>query len=188
MDLRIIAGTVVVVVLLVIFFYNNMVRLRNQVRNSWAQIDVQLKRRNDLIPNLIETVKGYMKHERELLTKITELRSSVMSASSPKELGQLNSQLSSALGSLKVAVESYPDLKASQNFQQLQEELTNTEDKIAYSRKFYNSTVLDYNTSIQVFPNVLFANMFGFKAFEFFEANEEERKDVKVDFSDQSAK
>ena len=164
------------------FMYNRLVTLRMRIKEAWSDIDIQLKRRNSLIPNLVDTVKGYMTHERELLTKITQLRSSVMSASSPKELGQLNSQISSALGSLKVAVESYPDLKASQNFQQLQEELTNTEDKIAYSRKFYNSTVLDYNTSIQVFPNVLFANMFGFKAFEFFEANEEERKDVKVDF------
>ena len=176
----------IVVVLLgvfVLFLYNNLIALRNRVQEAWSDIDVQLKRRNSLIPNLVESVKGYMKHERELLERITQLRTQVEQAQNPKELGQLDGQLSSALGSLRIAVENYPDLKASQNFQQLQEELTSTEDKISYSRRFYNQTVLAFNTAIQQFPNSLLANMLGFTQKEFFEANEEEKKEVKVEFS-----
>jgi len=176
----------IVVVLLgvfVLFLYNNLIALRNRVQEAWSDIDVQLKRRNSLIPNLVESVKGYMKHERELLERITQLRTQVEQAQNPKELGQLDGQLSSALGSLRIAVENYPDLKASQNFQQLQEELTSTEDKISYSRRFYNQTVLAFNTAIQQFPNNILANMLGFTQKEFFEANEEEKKEVKVEFS-----
>lgn len=164
-----------------IFLYNKLVTLKLRVKEAWSDIDVQLKRRNSLIPNLVESVKGYMKHEKSLLEKITELRSKVEKADSPKKLGELNSQLSSALGSLNIAVENYPQLKANENVNKLQDELTNTEDKISYSRRFYNQSVLAFNTAIKRFPNVLLAGMFGFKEEEFFEADEEERKDIKVD-------
>lgn len=164
-----------------VFLYNKLVTLKLRVKEAWSDIDVQLKRRNSLIPNLVESVKGYMTHEKDLLEKITQLRSKVEQADSPKELGQLNNQLSSALGSLNIAVENYPQLKANENVIKLQDELTNTEDKISYSRRFYNQSVLAYNTAIKRFPNVLLAGMFGFKDEEFFEASEEERKDIKVD-------
>ena len=188
---QILIGLLVIIafiVVFVLFFYNTLVALRNRVKEAWSDIDVQLKRRSSLIPNLVNTVKGYMKHEKELLTKITELRSKIDSAKSPKELGVLNNQMSSALGSLNIAVENYPDLKASNNFKQLQEELTNTEDKISYSRRFYNQNVLSYNTAIQKFPGVLIAGPMGFTAEEFFEANEQERKDVEVNFDDKPSK
>ena len=163
--------------------YNKLVTLRLRIKEAWSDIDVQLKRRNSLIPNLVESVKGYMTHEKDLLTKITALRTQVESETDRKELGKLDSQLSSALGSLKVAVEAYPDLKANQNVQQLQEELTSTEDKISFARRFYNQNVLSFNTSIATFPAVLLAGPLGFKAEEFFEASEEDRKEVKVDLS-----
>jgi len=164
-----------------IFLYNKLVTLKLRVKEAWSDIDVQLKRRNSLIPNLVESVKGYMKHEKTLLEKITELRSKVEKADSPKKLGELNSQLSSALGSLNIAVENYPQLKANENVNKLQDELTNTEDKISYSRRFYNQSVLAFNTAIKRFPNVLLAGVFGFKEEEFFESSEDERKDIKVD-------
>lgn len=169
--------------LFVFALYNNLVKLRMRVKEAWSDMDVQLKRRNSLIPNLVESVKGYMKHEADLLTKITELRAGLQNETDPKKLSELDQQMTSALSSLKIAVENYPDLKANQNFIQLQEELTSTEDKIAYSRRFYNQTVMSYNTSIQTFPNVLLAGMLGFKEEVFFEATEEERQDVKVDFN-----
>ena len=179
----------VIVVVLGIFLwanYNGLVRLRNQVKNAWAQIDVQLKRRYDLIPNLVETVKGYMKHERETLEAVTKARNIAQQASSAGagERAKAEGELSSALSRLLVVVERYPDLKANQNFLALQEELTSTENKISFSRQYYNDSVLKYNNQIQMFPSNTVAGMTGFKAGEFFEVTaEEERKAPKVSFT-----
>lgn len=162
--------------------YNSLITAKMRIAEALSQIDVQLKRRTDLIPNLIETVKGYAKHEKELLEKITKARASLMSAGSTAEKADANNQLSNTLKSLFAVAENYPNLKANENFLNLQEELTDTENKIAYSRQFYNSNVLDFNTKIQVFPNVFIAGMFGFKAAEYFEASDEEKKPVKVSF------
>ena len=175
---------IILLILLIAMFaiYNTLVRLRNRVKNAWSQIDVQLKKRYDLLPNLIETVKGYMKHEANTLTKITELRSQAMSA---KDIGmkmKANTALSSALGSLKVAFENYPDLKASQNFLMLQEELSGIENKIAYARQFYNDSVMLNNNKIEMFPTNIVAGMFSFKKQDFFEAPENEKKNIKVSF------
>lgn len=170
-----------IVFIFLVFVYNSLVTKRLRVKEAWSDIDVQLKRRSSLIPNLVESVKGYMKHEKELLTKVTELRSAVDSATSREQKGKLSSELSSAVGKLNIAVESYPDLKANQNVMQLQTELTDTEDKISYSRRFYNTNVLGYNSALQTFPTVLIAGSLGFKAEEFFEATDEEKKEVKVD-------
>jgi LemA protein len=176
-------GVIVLLVLWLIGIYNGLVRLRNQVKNAWAQIDVQLKRRYDLIPNLIETVKGYMKHEAETFQKITMYRAQAMNADSVGEKGKAEGLLSGALGQLRVAVENYPDLKANQNFLALQEELTSTENKISFSRQNYNDQVLFYNNKIQMFPSNIVAGMFGFKLEEFFELeNQEERVAPKVSF------
>ncbi|HRZ43461.1 MAG TPA: LemA family protein [Bacteroidales bacterium] len=170
-------------VLYFIGMYNALVRLRNQVKNAWAQIDVQLKRRHDLIPNLIETVKGYMKHERETFEKITEYRAKAMAAGTVGEKAAAEGMLGQALGQLNVAVENYPDLKANQNFLALQEELTSTENKISYSRQAYNDSVLALNNKIQMFPSNIIANMFGFKQEEFFEIDiPQEREVPKVAF------
>lgn len=171
------------VILFFIFMFNRLVTLRLRVKEAWSDIDVQLKRRNSLIPNLVESVKGYMQHEKGLLENITKLRAGIESTKSPEELGKLDSELTKSLSQLKIAVESYPDLKANTNVQQLQTELTDTEDKISYSRRFYNANVLSYNTSLSTFPNVLFAGSLGFKEEQFFEASEEERKDIKVDLT-----
>jgi len=173
---------VAVVVLGLILIFNSLVNLRNQVKNAWAQIDVQLKRRNDLIPNLIETVKGYVKHEKGVLTEVTKARTAVMNASSPKESGKASNMLSETLKSLFAVTENYPQLKANENFLQLQEELSGTENKIAYSRQHYNDMVMTYNTKRETFPNNVFAGMFGFKEEESFTASEAERKNVKVSF------
>lgn len=154
-----------------------------RVSESWSGIDVQLKRRSDLIPNLIESVKGYAKHEREVFENVTKARSALMGATGAKEAAQANNMLAGALKSLFAVAENYPQLRASENFRQLQEELSDTESKIAYARQFYNSNVLDFNTKIAVFPNVLLAGVFGFKAEEFFEAEEAEKETPKVDFS-----
>lgn len=162
--------------------YNSLITAKMRIAEALSQIDVQLKRRTDLIPNLVETVKGYAKHEKELLEKITKARASLMSAGSTAEKADANNQLSQTLKSLFAVAENYPNLKANENFLNLQEELTDTENKIAYSRQFYNSNVLDFNTKLQVFPNVLIAGMFGFKPAEYFEASEEEKKPVKVSF------
>jgi LemA protein len=176
-------GVLVILIIFIIGAYNSLVRLRNQVKNAWAQIDVQLKRRHDLIPNLIETVKGYMVHERETLTKITEARSNAMSANTVAEKGQAEGVLSGLMGKLQIAVEAYPDLKANQNFLALQEELTSTENKISYSRQSYNDQVLNYNNKTQVFPSNIIAGMFGFKQGEFFELQDvAEREAPKVKF------
>ncbi len=173
---------VVVLLLLSVYLYNRMVRLRNEVDTGWSNIDVQLKRRNDLIPNLVETVKGYAAHERGVFDEVTTARTAVMRAASPAEAGQADSILGQALGRLFAVAEAYPDLKASQNFLELQSELTDTEDKIAAARRYYNSTVLAFNTSIQTFPSVLFAGALGFRAREFFEADEGDRAPVSVSF------
>ena len=174
---------VAVIVLWTISTYNGLVTLRQRVKNAWSQIDVQLQRRFDLIPNLIETVKGYMEHEKEVLTKVTELRTAWASAGSVKEKSDLDNQLSGALKTIMAVSENYPDLKANQNFSELQEELQNTENKIAFSRQFYNDIVTKYNTKLEVVPSNIIASMFGFKPEELFEAESAEaRKNVKVDF------
>ena len=177
----------ILVVLVIIFgtvvhMYNRLVNLRNRVKNSYAQIDVQLKRRNDLIPNLVETIKGYASHEKGVLEEVTKARSNVMNASGVKETSEADNQLTGALKTLFAVAENYPDLKANSNFQQLQEQLSDTEDKISYSRQFYNDTVLMYNNACQQFPSNLLAGMFGFKEEEFFEAPASERAVPEVKF------
>lgn len=172
-----------VVVLWVIFSYNRLIFWRQQVKNAWSQIDVQLKRRYDLIPNLVETVKGYAKHERETLENVTKARSMAMQATSPKAAAEAENMLSGALKSLFAVSESYPDLKANQNFLKLQEELASTENKISFARQFYNDTTAKYNVMIQAFPRNIIAGMFHFTQQEFFEVESaEERKAVKVSF------
>ena len=177
----------VIVVLLVVFVitkYNKLVTLRQKVRNGWSQIDVQLQRRFDLIPNLIETVKGYMEHESSVLEKVSELRSSWANAQTVADKASLDNQLSETLKTIMAVAENYPDLKANQNFMSLQQELTNTEDKISYSRQFYNDIVTKYNTELEVFPSNIVASIFNFKAEELFKVDSAEaRKNVKVDFS-----
>lgn len=174
----------VVVILWVIGIFNALVRLRNQVKNAWSQIDVQLKRRHDLIPNLVETAKGYMKHERETLENITRARSQAMSSESIGDKIKTEGALSDAMGKFFVVVENYPDLKANQNFLALQEELSTTENRIAFSRQGYNDQVLFFNNKIQMFPSSIIANMFNYKAGEFFELEDIKEKEVpKVDFS-----
>ncbi len=182
--LLIILAIVVIAVLFVVAMYNSLVRLRNQVRNAWSQIDVQLKRRHDLIPNLVETAKGYMKHERETLDSVTQARSKAVSAGTVGEKANAEGALSGAIGRFMLVVENYPDLKANQNFLALQEELTSTENKIGFSRQNYNDQVLFYNNKIQMFPSNVIAGMFNFKAEEFFELEDEAEKAVpKVSFS-----
>jgi LemA protein len=163
--------------------YNGLVRLRNQVENAWAQIDVQLKRRCDLIPNLVETVKGYAKHERETLEKVIQARNMALAAKTVGERAEAENVLSGTLKSLFAVAEAYPDLKANQNFLRLQEELTSTENKIAFSRQFYNDSVMTYNTQIEVFPQNLIAGLFHFVRREFFEVKEEAAREApKVSF------
>ena len=167
----------------VVGIYNGLVQLRNRCENSWAQVDVQLRRRYDLIPNLVETVKGYAKHESETFQKVTEARAQAINAGSVKDQGQAENMLSGALKSLFAVSENYPELKANQNFMMLQEELAGTESKIAYSRQFYNDTVMKFNTKQQVFPSNIIANMFSFREREYFEIEEPEAKEpVKVKF------
>ena len=180
-------GIVLVIVLLIVVsfisIYNALVRLRNQVDNAWSQIDVQLKRRHDLIPNLIETAKGYMKHERETLSSITEARSRAMGAKSVSDSAKAEGLLGDALGRFMLVVENYPDLKANQNFLSLQEELSSTENKIAFSRQNYNDQVLFFNNKIQMFPSNVIAGMFSFSKRDFFEIeNAAEREVPKVSF------
>ena len=175
----------VIVVLLIIYFvttYNKLVDLRNRVRDQWSQIDVQLKRRFDLIPNLVSTVKGYAKHESETLESVIEARNSYTTATTPHEKMEANNMLSDTLSKLFALAENYPDLKANQNFLELQTELQETEDKIAMARQFYNDTVLTYNNKIEMFPSNIVASMFKFKMEEFFKAEEEARQNVKVEF------
>ncbi|MDD8025569.1 MAG: LemA family protein [Acidobacteriota bacterium] len=163
--------------------YNGLVALRNRCQNAWSQVDVQLKRRYDLIPNLIETVKGYAKHESSVFQNVTEARTKAMAAGTVKDQGAAETQLQGALKSLFAVAEAYPDLKANQNFLLLQEELSGTEGKIAYARQFYNDTVMKFNQKQQVFPSNLIANLFGFKEREYFEITEAAAKEpVKVQF------
>jgi LemA protein len=178
----VVLGVLVLLALFVFGLYNALVTARMRVKEAWSGIDVQLKRRNSLIPNLIESVKGYAKHEKEVFENVTKARSEMLGAKNPEEAAKANNILEGALKSLFAVAEAYPDLKASENFKQLQGELSDTESKIAFSRQFYNSNVLDYNTKLQVFPNVLLAGMFGFKPEEFFAASEEEKKDIEVKF------
>ena len=183
MSLTIILLIIIAVVLITIWVtYNSLITAKMRVSEALSSIDVQLKRRTDLIPNLVETVKGYAKHEKEVFEQVTKARSSLMSASGVEEKGQANNQLSETLKSIFAVAENYPELKANQNFLELQEELSDTENKIAYARQFYNTNVLDYNTKLQVFPTVIFANMLHFKPAEFFAAEEADRKPVKVSF------
>lgn len=178
----VILGLLALVVVYLWSLYNGLVTGRMRVKEAWSGIDVQLKRRTDLIPNLVETVKGYAKHERQVFENVTKARAALLAAETPQAKGEANRGLTGALKTLFAVVENYPDLKASENFKDLQRQLEDTEDKIAYARQFYNTNVLDYNTKIKVFPNVLLAQRFGFKEEEFFEAEEEERKKVEARF------
>lgn len=166
----------------VVWLYNSLVSLRNRVKNAWSQIDVQLNRRADLIPNLVETVKGYASHERGVFERVTQARSAVMGAETVKETQEANNMLTGALKSLFAVAENYPDLKANQNFLELQQQLAETEDKIAYSRQFYNDTVLMYNNKCQMFPSNIIASLFHFNESEFFEVGESERSVPQVKF------
>jgi len=182
MILLIVLAVVVVLVVFVISVYNKMVKFRNRIENSWAQIDVQLKRRWDLIPNLVETVKGYASHERETLEAVIAARNAATTAQGPAAQAQSENMLTGALRQLFALSEAYPDLKANDNFRDLQEELTATEGRIAYARQLYNDTVLKYNNSIQTFPGVVMAGPMGFGAREYFEADDESRGNVSVEF------
>ena len=180
----ILLAIVVVLIIAIIVIYNSLVTLRQRVKNAWSQIDVQLQRRFDLIPNLVDTVKGYMTHEQETLEKVTNLRASWSKAETINEKVMLDDELSDTLKTIMAIAENYPDLKANQNFIGLQQELSNTENKIAYSRQFYNDTVTRYNTKLELFPSNIIASIFRFNQEALFEAdNDETRKNVKVDFS-----
>ena len=175
---------IVAIIVVVISIYNSLVQSRNKVKNSWSQIEVQLQRRFDLIPNLVETVKGYMKHEEETLTKVTELRTSWAKASSINEKAELDNKLSGVLKTIMAVSENYPDLKANQNFLNLEQELKETENKISYARQFYNDSVTIYNTKTETIPTNIIASLFGFKAEELYKAESEEAKqNVKVNFN-----
>ncbi len=183
MMLWIIIGIVAgLVILFLIGTYNLLVRSRNRVKNGWHQIDVQLKRRIDLIPNLVETVKGYAAHEREIFEKIAEARALAINARGPAEAAKANNQLSETLKTLFAVVENYPDLKANENFLRLQEELAHTENKIAFARQFYNDVVMDYNNRVEMFPSNIIARLFGFQPAEFYTVPEPEREAPKVKF------
>ena len=174
---------VAVIIFGIIGAYNSLVTLKQRVKNAWSQIDVQLQRRFDLIPNLVETVKGYTTHEESVLTKVTDLRTSWANASTVHEKAELSNELSNTLKTIMAVSENYPDLKASQNFSELQEELQNTENKISFSRQFYNDIVTKYNTKLEVFPSNIIASMFHFTADELFAVdNEDAKKNVKVSF------
>ncbi|EJN94966.1 LemA family protein [Streptococcus ratti] len=168
----------------VIVSYNTLIKSRMQTQEAWSQIDVQLKRRNDLIPNLLETVKAYANYEQSTLEKVTELRSKISNASTPNEAMQASDALGKQMASILAVAENYPDLKANQNFMKLQDELTNTENKISYSRQLFNSTTANYNVKLETFPSNVIAGLFNFKASEFLETPEEEKSVPKVDFGD----
>lgn len=178
----VVIGIVVILVFWVIATYNRLVSLRNRIENGWSQIDVQLKRRYDLIPNLVESVKGYAEHEKEVFEKVTEARAAGINAGDPKTQGEAENMISGALKSLFAVAEAYPELKANENFKMLQEELSGTESKIAYSRQFYNDTVMAYNTLIQSFPANMIASSFGFKENEYFPMDDTARERVDVKF------
>lgn len=178
----ILLAVIVVLVGYIWSIYNSLATGRVRIKEALSGIDVQLKRRIDLIPNLVETVKGYAKHEKEVFENVTKARTALMRAESPKEKAASDNMLTSALKSLFAVSENYPDLKASQNFLELQEELSDTENKVAYARQFYNTNVRDYNTLLANFPSGAFGRMFGFSEAEFFEAEDQDRKPVKVSF------
>jgi LemA protein len=178
----VIVALLVIAALWVLLTYNGLISRRNRVDNSWSQIDVQLKRRHDLIPNLVETVKGYAAHERQTFESVTNARANAINAQGPAQQAEAENVLSGALKSLFAVAEAYPDLKANQNFLNLQEELTSTEDRIAYARQFYNDSVLGYNTKIQQFPAVVIANIFNFDARAFFDAEPGDTEPVQVQF------
>ena len=178
--IEIVIGILVLLAIVFVLLYNNLIVLKNNVENAWAQVDVQLKRRSDLIPNLVNSVKGYMKHEKETLENITNARAALMSAKTPREAAQADNMLSGALKSLFAVAENYPNLKASENFKLLQEQLEGVENMVAYSRQFYNDSVLEFNNLITTFPGNLFAG--GRTPREYFEATESERAPVKVEF------
>ncbi|MBM3315394.1 LemA family protein [candidate division WOR-3 bacterium] len=182
LPLLVVVGIVVLLALIVVGVYNGLVRGRNQVRNGWHQIDVQLKRRIDLIPNLVETVRGYASHEKAIFEKMAEARAMAMSARGPAEAAKANNMLSDTLKSLFAVAEAYPDLKANQNFLQLQEELTATENKISFARQFYNDVVMVYNNQTQMFPSTVIAGMFNFRPAEFYTVPEAEREAPRVKF------
>ena len=187
MELWIVLAVIVVIALFLIAMYNRLVTLRQRVREAWSDIDVQLKRRHDLIPNLVETVKGYAAHEKGVFEAVTQARANAISAGasgSPEQRAQAENLLTGALRSVFAVAEAYPQLQASQNFRDLQEQLSATEDKIAFARRFYNGNVRDYNTSLQTFPTTVLAGMFGFTAEQYFElADAAEREAPKVSFS-----
>jgi LemA protein len=176
------AGVVLLIVLFFVLTYNSLISQRTRIDNSWSQIDVQLKRRFDLVPNLVETVKGYAKHEKETFENVTKARAAVSSAGSMAQKAAAENMLSSTLKSLFAVAENYPTLQANENFKMLQEELSGIENKIAYARQFYNDTVLAYNTAIQTVPTNIIAGLFHFTAREFFKVDETERQNVKVKF------
>ena len=177
-----IAVVIVILAVFVIWLYNSLIGARMRVSEASSEIDVQLKRRTDLIPNLVETVKGYAKHEKSVFEDVTKARAALMNAKGTEDKAQANNQVTQALKSLFAVAEAYPDLKASQNFQDLQDEVTDTENKIAYSRQFYNTNAMDYNTKIATFPSSFFANLFHFQPAEFFAATDQEKQAVKVSF------
>jgi LemA protein len=180
--LIIVLAVVAVLVLWIISSYNGLVKLRNRVRDQWAQIDVQLKRRFDLIPNLVETVKGYTKHESETLENVVKARNTYLSATTPEAQMEANGELTQAISKLFALTEAYPDLKANTNFVKMQDDLKETEDKISYARQFYNDTVLRYNNKVETIPTNIIAGLFGFKKEAFFEAQGAERENVQVKF------
>ncbi len=175
-------ATILFLAVYVLFLYNLLAKMKVRIKEAWSQVDVQLKRRVDLIPNLVETVKGYATHEKEVFENVTKARSALMGAQTPEEAGKADNMLTGALKSLFAVAEAYPELRAQEGFLGLQKELSDTEDKVAYSRQFFNSTVRDFNAKIVTFPNNLVSKLFGFKRQEFFETEEQERKAVKVNF------
>jgi LemA protein len=183
MTMWIIIGVVVLLVLFVVAIYNGLIAKRNRVDNAWSQVDVQLRRRYDLIPNLVETVKGYAKHEQAIFERVSDARAGAIAAKDVPQQAQAENMLTGALRQLFAVAEAYPDLKANQNFLALQEELTATEGRIAFARQFFNDTVLTYNNAVQQIPSSIIASMFGFKAREFFEIEEGAAGPVQVDFS-----
>jgi LemA protein len=183
--LIVLLAVAVVLLLYITYAYNSLVRVRNESETGWANIDVQLRRRTDLIPNLVEAVKGYAAHERETFDEVTRARAAVMSAAGPRAAAEANEQLSAGVGRLFAIAEAYPQLRASENFLNLQEELTDTEDKIAAARRYYNATVLRFNTRQQTFPTLIVARLFRFRPREFFEAGDEADVPVDVSFAQQ---
>jgi LemA protein len=178
----IVIGIVAVIAIWLMLAYNGLIMLRTRIDNAWSQIDVQLKRRYDLIPNLVETVKGYAKHEKEIFENVTKARSALMSAQGPAEKAKADNMLSGTLKSLFAVAENYPQLRANENFKMLQEELSGTESKIAYSRQFYNDNVMTFNAKVQMFPTSIIAGMFGFRMRDFFKTEGAEREPVAVKF------